>query len=340
MSSAGKSLPPLEDCRVLVTGGAGFIGSAVVWGLNRRGCHNVVVVDRLRHSEKWRHLSGLQMSDYLEAEEFWPRIDAGTMDTFDLVLHLGACSSTTEQNVAYLIRNNYELTKRLAYWALSVGARFVYASSAATYGNGHEGMRDTEPDVTRFRPQNAYGFSKYLFDCHAMKHGLLTKIVGLKYFNVFGPNEDHKGDMRSMVCKAWQQIVERGRVRLFKSYRAEYPDGQQRRDFVYVRDAVAMTLHLAGLERVSGLFNIGSGESHTWLELVTSVFQAMGRDPQIEFVDMPEHLREQYQYFTCAEISKLRETGYSMPVTPLPLAVKEYVMEYLIPGRVLDSKVP
>lgn len=300
----------------------------------------MVVVDRLRHSEKWRHLTGLQMCDYREADEFWPRIEAGTMDKFDVVLHLGACSSTTEQDVAYLIRNNYELTKRLAYWALSIGARFVYASSAATYGDGHEGMRDTERDVTRFRPQNAYGFSKYLFDCHAMKHGLLSHIIGLKYFNVFGPNEDHKGDMRSMVYKAWQQIVDKGRVRLFKSYRAEYPDGRQRRDFVYVRDAVAMTLHLAGLERASGLFNIGSGESHTWLELVTSVFQAMGRDPQIEFVDMPEHLRTRYQYFTCADITKLRETGYSAPVTPLPVAVNEYVTGYLIPGRVLDPTSP
>lgn len=328
-----------EDCRVLVTGGAGFIGSAVVWGLNQRGCNNVVVVDRLRHSEKWRHLTGLQMCDYREADEFWPRIEAGTMDKFDVVLHLGACSSTTEQDVAYLIRNNYALTKRLAYWALSIGARFVYASSAATYGDGHEGMRDTEHDVTRFRPQNAYGFSKYLFDCHAMKHGLLSHIIGLKYFNVFGPNEDHKGDMRSMVYKAWQQIVDKGRVQLFKSYRAEYPDGRQRRDFVYVRDAVAMTLHLAGAERVSGLFNVGSGESHTWLELVTSVFQAMGRDPQIEFVDMPEHLRTRYQYFTCADISKLREAGYSAPVTPLPVAVNEYVTEYLIPGRVLDPNM-
>lgn len=146
--------------------------------------------------------------------------------------------------------------------------------------------------------------------------------------------------MRSMVYKAWQQIVDQGRVRLFKSYRAQYPDGRQRRDFVYVKDAVAMTLHLAGLKRASGLFNIGSGESHTWLELVTSVFQAMGRDPQIEFVDMPERLRERYQYFTCADIGKLRDTGYSLPVMPLPLAVREYVTEYLIPGRVLDPTAP
>ena len=326
----------LSKGRVLVTGGAGFIGSALVWALNRRGCDNIVIVDELECSEKWRHLGPLRFFDYLEAGDLLPALGSHALGKFRLIVHLGACSSTTERNAGYLVKNNFEFTKRLATWGLESGARFVYASSAATYGDGSMGMSDGEPRPERLRPLNGYGFSKHLFDRYAGHHGLLDRIVGLKYFNVFGPNEDHKGEMRSVVHKAFVQVQQTGRIQLFKSYRSDYRDGEQRRDFLYVKDAVAMTLHLATSEKATGLFNIGSGEAHTWLDLSSAVFQALGREPQVEFIEMPEDLRARYQYFTKADIGKLRAAGYSEPITPLAEAVKDYVVNYLVPGKGLD----
>jgi ADP-L-glycero-D-manno-heptose 6-epimerase len=325
-----------EKSRVLVTGGAGFIGSALVWGLNRRGCDRLVLADRLRSADKWRHLGPLRFQDYLEADELLPRLLNGSLGKFDVVLHMGACSSTTERDAAYLIKNNFEFTKVLCHWALETGARFLYASSAATYGDGSGGMSDTDPDLDRLRPLNAYGFSKQLFDRYAWRAGVLDRIVGLKYFNVFGPNEDHKGDMRSVVNKATAQAQAEGTIRLFKSYRREYQDGEQQRDFLYVKDAVAMTLYLADHPTAAGLFNIGSGEAHTWKQLALSVFRALGKEPKIEFIDMPENLRSRYQYYTKADIGKLRATGYDRPMISLDLAVRDYVSNYLVPDRVLD----
>lgn len=325
-----------EKSRVLVTGGAGFIGSALVWGLNRGGCERLVLVDRLRSTDKWRHLGPLRFQDYLEADELLPRLLNGSLGKFDVVLHMGACSSTTERDVEYLIKNNFEFTKTLCGWALETGARFLYASSAATYGDGSGGMSDTDPNLDRLRPLNAYGFSKQLFDRYAWRAGVLDRIVGLKYFNVFGPNEDHKGDMRSVVNKATAQAQVEGTIRLFKSYRREYQDGEQQRDFLYVKDAVAMTLHLAAHPTAAGLFNIGSGVAHTWKQLALSVFRALGKEPRIDFIDMPEELRSRYQYYTKADIGKLRATGYEHPVTPLDDAVRDYVRNYLVLNRVLD----
>ena len=318
--------------RVLVTGGAGFIGSALVWALNERGAESIVIVDRLGNDEKWRNLVPLRFDDYLEADDLFARLEDGTLGSFDLVLHMGACSSTTERNATYLVHNNFEYTKRLAHWSLENGARFVYASSAATYGDGSAGMEDTDASpeaLSRLRPLNAYGFSKHLFDAYASRAGILPRIVGLKYFNVFGPNESHKGDMRSLVHKAHGQVRERGSVRLFRSHRPEYRDGEQSRDFLYVKDAAAMTLHLAASPTASGLYNIGSGEANTWLSLVESIFAAMGRDPAVDFVDIPPEIRDKYQYHTRADISKLRASGYDAAATPLAEAVKEYVQMYL-----------
>lgn len=326
----------LEESRILVTGGAGFIGSALVWGLNRRGCERLVLVDRLRSTEKWRHLAPLRFADYLEADDLLPRLQNGSLGKFDVVLHMGACSSTTERDAAYLVKNNFEFTKALCHWALEHNVRFLYASSAATYGDGSAGMSDTEPNLDRFRPLNAYGFSKHLFDRYAWRAGLLDRIVGLKYFNVFGPNEDHKGDMRSVVHKATAQAQVEGTIRLFKSYRREYQDGEQQRDFLYVKDAVDMTLHLAAHPMASGLFNVGSGVAHTWKQLAMALFRALGKEPRIEFIEMPEDLRPRYQYFTKADIGKLRATGYDRPITPLDVAVHDYVSNYLVPDRVLD----
>ena len=225
----------------------------------------------------------------------------------------------------------------LAEWALQHSIRFAYASSAATYG-AIEGRLSDRLDITRLRPLNMYGYSKQLFDLHASTRGYLDRIVGLKYFNVFGPNEDHKGDMRSVVNKAFRQIVETGRVRLFKSYRPEFADGEQRRDFLYVKNAVDMTLHLVDEPAASGLFNIGSGKSHTWRELVNAVFSSLGRSADIEFIEMPVELRAKYQYATEASLDRLHETGYRQPITPLTEAVRDYVTQYLVPDRHLGDE--
>ena len=344
----------VDQGRILVTGGAGFIGSALVWALNRRGGTNIVITDFLEadktwrgqvplgvgHGEKQRNLRPLQFTDYVEADIFRSRLSAqtGAFGRFGTVFHLGACSSTTEHNGAYLADNNFAYTRELAAWALAQGARFIYASSAATYGDGSAGMDDRDDNLARLRPLNPYGQSKQLFDLYAQREGLLDRIVGLKYFNVFGPNEDHKGDMRSLVHKAYQQILATGRVRLFKSHRPEYKDGEQQRDFLYVKDAVEMTLHfMEQAPTAAGLYNIGSGEANTWLELVAPIFAALGRPPAIEFIDMPAEMRDKYQYFTRADISKLRQAGYARPITPLADAVTDYVTNHLVPGKRLGG---
>lgn len=329
----------LENGSILVTGGAGFIGSALIWALNQRGLTDILVSDFLGADEKWKNLTPLRFSDYLEADTLRERLrgGAGKVGPFSTVFHLGACSATTERDAGYLIRNNYEYTKELAAWSLHSGARFIYASSAATYGDGSAGMSDQQEDLHALRPLNMYGYSKHLFDLFAAREGFLQDVVGLKYFNVFGPNEDHKGDMRSLVNKAYHQILETGTVRLFKSYRPDFRDGEQKRDFLYVKDAVEMTLHFAEIPRCGGLYNIGSGSANTWLTLAHAIFDAMGRPPEIEFVEMPEALRHKYQYFTQADTAKLRSSGYQREATPLPDAVADYVKNYLIPGKHLGE---
>ena len=326
--------------RILVTGGAGFIGSALVWALNARGVDDIVVCDLLQSDEKWRNLVPLRFSEYVEGPALRSRLaqSPGAFGKFSAVFHLGACSATTERDASYLVDNNTGFTRELAAWALSTGARFVYASSAATYGDGAEGMDDRNPALERLRPLNMYGYSKHLFDLHARRLGWLDRIVGLKYFNVYGPNEAHKGDMRSVVAKAHVQIRESGKLGLFKSYDPKYPDGGQMRDFLYVKDAVEMTLHFAEKgASSSGLYNIGSGEANTWLTLAGAIFGALGLQPNIEFIDMPEALRAKYQYFTKADIAKLRATGYDRPMTPLSDAVSDYVRNYLVPDKRLGA---
>ncbi len=325
--------------RVLVTGGAGFIGSALVWGLNRRGCDNVVVCDILGTTEKWRNLSPLRFRDYLEADSLLGRLQSGSLGKFDLILHMGACSATTETDASYLIRNNYEFTRDLASWALAHKARFVYASSAATYGDGSAGMEDAIGNMDSLRPLNMYGYSKHLFDQHARRAGFLDKITGLKFFNVFGPNEDHKGDMRSLVHKSFAQVQTRNCIQLFKSYRKEFRHGEQKRDFLYVKDCVSMTLHLAASPRARGLFNIGSGAARSWIDLAHSVFGALDKKPRIQFIEMPEAIRHKYQYFTQANLGRLRLAGYKNPVTSLETAVADYVRNYLLADRRLDPSI-
>lgn len=329
-----------SDKRVLVTGGAGFIGSAVVWQLNRLACEDIVVTDFLGAGDKWINLRALRFADYIEADEFLERVHSApsAFGKFDAVIHLGACSSTTERDAEYLVQNNYAYTRDLARWALRREARFVYASSAATYGDGSAGMEDGQKGLERYRPLNMYGFSKHLFDLHARRRGLFRHVAGLKYFNIFGPNEGHKGDMRSVVAKGYEQIRATGRMALFKSHRPDYRDGEQQRDFLYVKDAAAITVHLAGRARANGIFNVGSGSATTWLDLARAIFAGLGKEPSIDFVDMPEAIRDRYQYFTRADISRLRVAGYRAEVTPLHEAVGDYVRNYLVPGRSLGDE--
>ncbi|MFM2179674.1 MAG: ADP-glyceromanno-heptose 6-epimerase [Verrucomicrobiota bacterium] len=328
------------ESRILVTGGAGFIGSALVWELNRRGYENIIVSDRLCTDEKWKNLVPLRFHDYIDGLDLEQRVrtQPESLGKFDVILHLGACSATTEKDADYLMRNNYEFTKVLAEWSLRKGTRFVYASSAATYGDGGLGMDDQMNDLQRLRPLNMYGYSKHLFDLHAQRTGMLRRIVGMKYFNVYGPNEDHKADMRSVVHKAYGQILQTGKVQLFKSHRPDFKDGEQMRDFLYVKDAIRMTLHLASHPLVSGLYNLGSGQAHTWVQLAQAIFAALGHAPNIEFVEMPEHLKSKYQYYTCADIAKLIQSGYQQPLYSLAEAVRDYVQGYLVGDKRLGDE--
>ncbi len=329
----------LASGQILVTGGAGFIGSALVWELNQRGITDIVIADYLGTDEKWKNLAPLKFADYLEADELLERANgsADALPRFAAVFHLGACSATTETDAAYLIRNNFEYTKTMAHWTLQRGGRFLYASSAATYGALAHEVTESVP-LSSLRPLNMYGYSKHLFDQYAERAGILQQLTGLKYFNIYGPNENHKGEMRSVVNKAFAQIEASGRMSLFKSYRPEYRDGEQKRDFLYVKDAVDATLFLAENMDGGGLFNVGSGQPSTWVALACSIFRALDREPQIDFVDMPEHLRPKYQYFTCANIDKLRSAGWTKPFRSLQEAVSDYVTGYLLPGRHLGDE--
>jgi len=324
----------MQGAKIIVTGGAGFIGSAVVWRLDEMGRDDILIVDRMDESDKWKNLAPLKFADYIEAVDFLDVID--DLGDVEAIFHLGARSSTTERDADLMIRNNYQYTKELAEWSVANDVRFIYASSAATYGDGSAGMNDGTKNLHHLRPLNIYGYSKHLFDQYAAREGMFDKIVGLKYFNVFGPNENHKGDMRSLVNKAFDQINSTGKLQLFKSHNPEYKDGEFGRDFVYVKDAVNMTLHFLEKDS-SGLFNVGSGKMQTWNQLADAIFKALDLPRNVEFIDMPEHLRDRYQYRTEADLTRLRDTGYADEPTPLDAAVADYVRNYLIPGKHLGD---
>lgn len=316
---------------IVVTGGAGFIGSAIVWKLNQMGIEDIVIVDELRSGDKWKNLVGLKFIDIYHKNEFLELIiDENVPFTFDTLIHMGACSSTTEEDTDYLLQNNFRYSKELAQYCVRREIRFIYASSAATYGDGSNGYDDEIEKVNELRPLNKYGYSKHLFDKWIYKMHYYQRVVGLKFFNVYGPNEYHKGDMRSVVHKAFQQIQHTGSVKLFKSYKDEYADGEQKRDFVYVKDAVDMTLHFVENWDSNGIFNIGTGQARTWNDLVKAIFSAMDKEPNIEYIEMPEYLKERYQYFTQAKVERIREAGYDKQITPVEEGVKDYVQNYLL----------
>jgi ADP-L-glycero-D-manno-heptose 6-epimerase len=332
---------------IIVTGAAGFIGRNLVAELNARGEDEIILVDELGKDEKWKNLVGLRYEDMVSPEEFLGLIEDGAYADARSVIHLGACSATTEKDAGFLLRNNYQYTRVLCNWALSHEIRLVYASSAATYGDGAEGYDDADAVTPTLKPLNMYGYSKHMFDLWALKHHLFNQaaersddtvganIVGLKYFNVYGPYEDHKDDMRSVVAKSYEQIRETGEVKLFQSYRPEYNDGEQMRDFIYVKDAVDVTLHFAlqPTDAPGGLFNCGTGKARTWVDLATAVFNALGLPPKIEFIEMPEQLQGKYQYFTQANVEKLRAAGYTRPFTSLEDGVRDYIQGYYLPRK-------
>ncbi len=326
---------------IIVTGGAGFIGSNIVKQLNEQGEENILIVDRLGSSEKWRNLQGLAFHDFEHKDRFLAMAEDGVFNNgVRAILHMGACSSTTELDADYLMANNYRYSRVLAsHLGSNQRLRFIYASSAATYGDGTRGYSDEHDGLTSLRPLNMYGYSKHLFDLWALRTGFLTRAVGLKYFNVFGPNEYHKGDMRSVVIRAYFQVSQDGVIRLFKSYRPDYGHGEQVRDFVYVKDAVRMTLHFLEEPDVQGIFNVGTGTPRNFNDLASAVCQAMGRPTSIQYVDMPAGLDKRYQYHTCAMMDKAVSAGFPCNFMSLEEAVRDYVQDYLQedPRGELDS---
>lgn len=323
--------------KYIVTGAAGLIGSTLIWKLNQMGIDDILAVDHLGTSEKWKNLRALAYADYMEKDVFMDRLLANELpDDTEVILHMGACSSTTEKDATYLVGNNFNYTRCLAAYAVEKNIRFLYASSAATYGGGEHGYVDDENSIEELRPLNMYGYSKQMFDLWAKRQGLLSGITGVKYTNVFGPNELHKGEMRSVVCRAYEQIRDTGKVKLFKSYRPEYADGEQKRDFIYVKDAVEMVMFLLK-NNCHGIYNIGSGRAETWNSLAGAVFKAMNKPVNIEYIDMPDFLRGKYQYYTCADISKLRNAGYTAEVTPLEDTVADYICNYTSCGKFLGD---
>jgi ADP-L-glycero-D-manno-heptose 6-epimerase len=324
---------------IIVTGGAGFIGSAIVWQLNELGEDNILVVDELGSDEKWKNLVGLKFKDFVNKYDFLDTIIEDRLPEYEAkaIIHMGANSSTTEKDADLLLANNYEYTKALAESSLENNVRFIYASSAATYGDGALGFDDELAKCVKLRPLNMYGYSKQLFDLWAIKNNAFEEIVGLKYFNVYGPNEYHKGDMRSVVHKAFEQVRDTGKVKLFRSLNKDYKDGEQMRDFIYVKDAVNMTLHFLKHPDKNGLINIGSGKARTWNDLVTALFNAMNKPVNIEYIDLPDHLADKYQYFTEANTGKLKNAGYNELASSLENGISDYVINYLMGKQFLGT---
>ena len=318
--------------RILLTGGAGLIGSAICWRLNQLGYQNIVIVDHLGCGVKWQNLRTLNFQDYFEKDQFLPQLEK--LPRFNAILHLGACSSTTEEDGSYLADNNFAYSKALAEYAQKYHARMIYASSAATYGDGANGFSDDESLIPKLRPLNKYGYSKQLFDQYLLNNGYFRggaghnqggTFVGVKFSNVFGPNEYHKGTMRSMVLRSFEQIQATGKVQLFQSHRPEYRHGEQVRDFLYVKDAADMTIFfLQGGRHCCGIYNLGYGAVRTWLDLAKAMFTALGKTAEIEFIPMPENLRDKYQYYTCLDITKLRRAGFTQRLLTLEEAVADY----------------
>jgi ADP-L-glycero-D-manno-heptose 6-epimerase len=322
---------------IIVTGGAGFIGSNLVAALEQHGHHDLVVCDRLGHGEKWRNLAKRELGAIIAPEELTAFLaDQRWRGTVEAIFHLGAISSTTEPDADLVVRSNFTLTMQLWDWCAEQTVPFIYASSAATYGAGTAGFDDDSSvaGLARLRPLNSYGWSKHLVDRRVAR--LVESNAprpphwaGVKFFNVYGPNEGHKGDMMSLVAKLYPRALAGEKARLFRSHNPAYPDGGQLRDFIYVRDCVDVLLWLFEQPEVNGLFNIGTGKARSFADLAAATFRAIGREPVLEFVDTPIEIRDKYQYFTEARMERLRQAGYDKPFTTLEDGVADYVTNFL-----------
>jgi ADP-L-glycero-D-manno-heptose 6-epimerase len=312
---------------IVLTGGAGFIGSCFLAQLNAAGRSDVLIVDSLGSGTKWKNLVDRTYIDIVSKEDFREIMALGGLEDVEAVVHLGACSATTETNADYLYDNNYLYSIDVAEFAFEQNARFIYASSAATYGSGDRGYSDTTTDL---RPLNMYGYSKHLFDQWIRREGMEGACVGLKFFNVFGPNEYHKGSMASLVSKAVPEIQSKGRVSLFKSNDPEFNDGGQMRDFIYVKDVCAVLQTLLQRTDVTGILNLGTGTARTWNDLMHAVFTALEREPVIDYVEMPEHLSKQYQNYTQAEMDRFHQLLPGVLFSSLEESVADYVQGYLV----------
>ncbi|MCQ2359001.1 MAG: ADP-glyceromanno-heptose 6-epimerase [Phascolarctobacterium sp.] len=313
---------------IIVTGGAGFIGSCVVRTLNDAGIKDIVIVDNIACTDKWMNMRNKKYLEYVHKSEFLEKLP--TYKNVEAIIHMGAQSATTEKDFDYLWKNNFEYTKALWNYCADKGITFIYASSAATYGDGEQGFDDWM-DIDKLMPLNGYGYSKQLFD-QWVKHQAKKapkQYVGLKFFNVYGPNEYFKGSMASMIFHGYKQIQESGKIKLFKSCNPNYADGGQLRDFVYVKDVCSVIKWFLDNKEVSGLFNVGTGSAQSFAELAEATFHALGMEPNIEYIDMPEHLKKKYQYYTQATMEKLRSVGYDKPFMNLEEGAKDYVLNHL-----------
>lgn len=312
---------------ILVTGAAGFIGSNLVKQLNKEGHQDILLCDHLRSGDKWQNLIGLNYINHIEPSALLNEIEQYSSE-LTCIFHLGACSNTLEEDADYLYRNNVKFSQDLFLFAHKNNIRFIYASSAATYGLGENGYDDDHSLLESLKPLNKYGFSKHMFDLWLLRNNYLDQCVGLKYFNIFGQNEYHKENMRSLVLKAYYQITDKGFISLFKSTHHDYKDGEQKRDFLYVDDTVQMTTHFMN-NKATGIFNIGSGVANTWNHLAESLFGAIKQTPDIRYIEMPEALVRQYQNYTKANINKLLNSGYSQQISELSTSIATYVNEYI-----------
>ena len=323
---------------IVVTGGAGFIGSNLVAALEERGAGEIVVCDRLGDGEKWRNLAKRELADFVTPEALLKYLDAHA-GGIEAIFHMGAISATTEVDADLLIANNFGVSLDLWRWCARHGSRLIYASSAATYGDGAQGFDDdgSPEGLARLRPLNAYGWSKHLFDRRVARIARdagprPAQWAGLKFFNVYGPNEYHKGAMRSVAHQVHERIASGRPARLFRSHNPDYEDGGQLRDFVWVGDCVDVMLWLLDHPGTSGLFNLGTGKARSFADLANAAFRALGRKPEIEFTDTPAELRGRYQYFTEAEMGRLRAAGYQAPFTSVEDGVAIYLRDHLATG--------
>jgi len=314
---------------IILTGGAGFIGSAFLWKLNQESRKDIIIVDKLGTDDKWKNLNNKKFYDYIDADKFLDILALNKLKKVTTIIHMGACSTTTETDADFMMENNYHYSINIAKWCVEKNIRLIYASSGATYGDGSNGYNDDFQTMEKLQPLNIYGYSKHLFDLWVYQKNLFTQFVGLKFFNVFGPNEYHKGDMKSIICKAYEQIHKIGYLKLFKSHKKGIADGEQKRDFIYIKDVIDTMYFFFQNKKSNGLFNIGTGKARSFNDLAKAIFNALNKKVKVKYIPMPEDMRSRYQYFTEANIAKLKGAGYTKDFPPLEDTISDYVNNYL-----------